>query len=88
MINTISNVCFLAGGVILLLWLLWDKLPIPAAWKTSTAGKKIETVVDISQEMASYMALTAIRSVEKVKADPKALECLDYLRGVCTAWGK
>lgn len=41
---------------------------------------------DVSGVVSSYVALTGIRRLDCVEADPKAIEAADYLRGVITAW--
>jgi len=41
---------------------------------------------DVSSVVSSYIALTGIRKLDCVEADPKAVEAADYLRGVITAW--
>jgi len=41
---------------------------------------------DVSGVVSSYIALTGIRKLDCVEADPKAIEAADYLRGVITAW--
>ena len=57
----------------------------PKLWKTN-----IETVAvkaaDIAAVVGSYTSLTAIRRLDSVEADPKAIEACDYLRGIITAW--
>lgn len=41
---------------------------------------------DVSAVVSSYIALTGIRKLDCVEADPKAVDAADYLRGVITAW--
>lgn len=41
---------------------------------------------DVAGVVSSYLSLTAIRKLDCVQEDPKALEATDYLRGVITAW--
>jgi hypothetical protein len=50
------------------------------------AANAVVKAGDIAGVVASYSSLTAIRRLDSVEADPKAVEACDYLRGVITAW--
>jgi hypothetical protein len=53
---------------------------------TSAAGKTAVSAIDTSEQLAAYGALTAVRCMAPVSADPQAVTACEYLRGVVTAW--
>ena len=57
---------------VLALWVAWHFFgaKITAAWPKSAP---VTTAVDVSEQMAAYAALTAIRQVPDVAADPQAV---------------
>jgi len=58
---------------------------LPKLWKTNISTAAVKAA-DIAAVVGSYTSLTAIRRLDSVEADPKAVEACDYLRGVITAW--
>jgi endonuclease YncB( thermonuclease family) len=52
----------------------------------STAGTAAVSAIDTSEQLAAYAALTAVRVMTPVSADPQAVTACEYLRGVVTAW--
>jgi len=53
---------------------------------TSSAGRTAVSAIDTSEQLAAYAALTAVRCMSPVSADPQAVTSCEYLRGVVTAW--
>jgi hypothetical protein len=70
---------------VFLLWVVWyfAGTAIVAHWP---AAKSVSTAVDTSEQMAAYAALTAIRYVPQVAADPQAVTACEYLRTAVTVW--
>lgn len=67
-------------GIVALLKKYW-----PAS-ATSVAGSVAVQVADTTQAWSAYTALSAIRFLDSVEADPKAVEACEYLRTVVTTW--
>jgi len=88
------NLILIGVGVALLIGLAWawkkygEAVSLPSAVSSTldTASAAIVKAGDIASVVASYTSLTAIRRLDSVEADPKAVEACDYLRGVITAW--
>ena len=85
------------GLCCMFLYWLWPKikgtsvataLPDSVENFLNTASNMTIKGVDMTGVVSSYLSLTAIRKLDCVEADPKAIEATDYLRGVLTAWRK
>ena len=90
----------IAGGLVLFCLLVlvavnWAKAKTYWPFRVLTGRAKtvadstaaaIQKLWDTSSAMAAYESLTAIRKIDSVEADPRAIEACDYLRGVITAW--
>ena len=59
-----------------------------SALNKTAAGKAAVSVVDTTEQIAAYGALTAVRVMPPVAADPEAVKACEYLRTVVTAWPK
>lgn len=85
-LQTVGNALLIGVAVIALVWILWAVLAAKVATKAPTTAAVVTGVVDTSEQLAAYAALTAVRHTPAVAADPKAVENCDYLRAVCTQW--
>ena len=82
--------CIVIGAVLLVgVWLVnWALKKWWPGASISDAGLVIGKIADITQSWTAYQGLTAIRAMDCVEADEKAIESCDYLRQVITAWQK
>ena len=81
----------------LILWLAWLAIavsvaclawtyviqPLASKW---TAAATVTAVVDTTEQIAAYCALSQVIAVPAVAADPQAVTACDYLRNVVTKW--
>jgi endonuclease YncB( thermonuclease family) len=75
----------IAVVAIVLLWIVWSLFGAAIVARVPTAAA-VGQVVDTSEQLACYAALTGIRHASCVANDPQAVQYCEYLRTVCTAW--
>lgn len=95
MLNFIAGTIGVIGLLAVFLIWVWPKLKGTSAaaalpdsvesFLNNLSGATVKTA-DVAGVVSSYIALTGIRRLDCVEADPKAIEAADYLRGVITAW--
>jgi hypothetical protein len=82
-----ADILVLAIVALLILWFIFAAIK---KWRPGSAtggvGGTIGQVADTTQAWTAYAALTSIRYLDSVEADPKAVEACDYLRQVVTSW--
>ncbi len=95
MLNLIVGTIGVIGLLAVFFIWVWPKLKGTSAavalpdsvesFLNTVSGATVKTA-DVAGVVSSYIALTGIRRLDCVEADPKAIEAANYLRGVITAW--
>ena len=85
MLENVGLLIEFAVVAIVVICLLWTYVgsKLLAKWSGATT---VSAIVDTTEQWAAYAALTEVRCVPAVEADPQAVTACEYLRGVVTTW--
>ena len=85
--GSIFDLILAAGVLLLIAWAVWAA--VKKFWPTaasSSAGTVVGQVIDTTQAWSAYAALKAVRELDSVEADPKAIAACDYLLPLVLNW--
>jgi endonuclease YncB( thermonuclease family) len=72
-------------AAVIALWIFWSLFGPTIVAKFAPAAA-VTTAVDVTQELAAYTALTGVRYMSNVAADPQAVTACEYLLKAVMTW--